>query len=191
MPGDHVFHQNLAAGGGGSHHVGAGLDLVGDDGIASAVELIHTVYLDGVGAGAADIRTHGVEEVGQVHNMGLSGGVFNDGAALGQGGCQHDVHGGAYGNLVQIDPRAVETAVPGVGIDKAVFHVHIGAQGGHALDVLVDGAHAEVAAAGHGGLGAAETAQHGADQIIGGPDLPHQIIRGVLIPHIGAVNFNG
>ena len=56
-----------------------------------------------VGAGALDVRAHGVEEVGQIHDVGLLGRVFDDGGALCQHGGHHDVHGGAHGDNVQID----------------------------------------------------------------------------------------
>ncbi len=36
-------------------HICSGLDLIRDDGVAAAVELIDAVYLDGVGARAADV----------------------------------------------------------------------------------------------------------------------------------------
>ena len=155
------------------------------------METVHTVDLDGVGAGSADVRAHGVEEVCQVHDVGLPGGVFNDGTALGQSGRKDDVHGCAHGHLVQVDPRAAEPAVSGVGVDKAVFHIYVRAKGGHALDMLLDGPHAEVAAAGHGGLGAAEAAKHCADEIIGSPDLAGQVKGYVLIMYVRTVDLDG
>ena len=82
-------------------------------------------------------------------------------------------------------------AVGGVGIDKAVSDLDIGAEGGHALDMLVDGTDAEVAAAGHGGLCAAEAAEHCADKVIRRPDLAHEVVGGVLIAHLSAVYLNG
>ena len=191
MLGDHVADQDFSPGGRGGDHIGARLDLIGDDGVSAAVELFHAVDLDGIGTCAAHVGAHGVEEVCQIHDMGLSGGVLDDGPAGGQDRGDHDVHGCAHGDLVQIDPGAVQMSVQRIGVDEAVLHADLGPQGGHALHVLVNGAHAEIAAAGHGGLGAAEAAQHGADQIIGGPDLAHQIVGGVLISGVGAVDFNG
>ena len=93
-------------------------------------------------------------------------------------GCHHDVHGGAHGHHVQVDIGAPEDAVFRGGVDEAALHHHLGAQGGEALDMLVDGADAEVAAAGHGHLRLTETAQEGANQIIGCPHLPGQLIGG-------------
>src|SRR5699024_8902475 len=89
--GGHVLHGDVAAGGGSGHHVGASLDLVGDDGVGAAPQLLDAVDLDGVRAGAPDVGAHGVQEVGQVHDVGLSRGVLDDGEAPGLYGGQHDV----------------------------------------------------------------------------------------------------
>ena len=132
-----------------SGHVGARLDLVGNDGIGAAVELVHAENADGVGAGALDIGTHGVQKVGKVDDVRLLGGVFDDSCALGKRRGHHDVHRRADGNHVEIDVRALHAAAVGLGADEVAL-AHLGAHSDEALDVLVDGAHAaEVAAAGH------------------------------------------
>ena len=110
--------------------------------------------------------------------MGLLGRVFNNGIALRPDGGHHDVHGSAHRHHVQIDAGALQAAVLCGGVDKAAFHHHLGAQGGEALHVLVDGADAEIAAAGHGALCLAEPAKQCADEIVGGPHLPGQLIGG-------------
>ena len=74
-----------------------------------------------------------------------------------------------------------------VRIDKAVFHIDSRAEGRHALYMLVYRAHAEVAAAGHSRLGAAEAAKHSADEVIRRPYLAHKLIRGILKMHVRAV----
>ena len=108
--------------------------------------------------------------------MRLLGGVFNGGGTLSQSGGHHDVHGGTHGDNIQIHRRAHETAVFGGGVDKAALHGHLGAHGGEALDMLVNGADAEVAAAGHGHGGLTEAAQQSAQQVIAGADTAGQII---------------
>ena len=45
-----TLHAHLAAGGGHRCHIGARLDLVGDDGVAPAGQMPHTPHLDHVGA---------------------------------------------------------------------------------------------------------------------------------------------
>ena len=83
MLGDDVVDADLTPGGGNGGHVGARLDLVGDDGVTSALELFHAPDLDDVRPRTHDVRAHGVEEVGQVHDVRLLGGVFDDGQAVG------------------------------------------------------------------------------------------------------------
>ena len=116
--------------------------------------------------------------MGQIHDMGLTGGVFDDGGPLGQCRRHHNVHGSAHGHHVQIDVGPLQMTVLGPGVDVAALHGHLRAHGGKALDMLVDGPHAEIAAAGHGHRGLAKAAQQRAQQVIAGPDPPRQLIAG-------------
>ena len=116
--------------------------------------------------------------------------VLDDRPAPGHGGREDDVHRGADGDLVEVYPRAVELAVYGLGIDEAPCDLHVRAEGGHALYVLVYGPDAEIAAAGHRRLGRAEAAQHRADKVVGRAYLAHQVIGGIGIPHVGAVDLH-
>ena len=174
--GDDVFQQELAAGGSHCRHVGAGLDLVGNDAVGTAAETLHAADLDGVGAGALDVRAHGVQEVGQIHDVRLLGSIFDGGDAVSQRSGHHDVHGGTHGDNVQIHRRAGETAVFGGGVDEAALHGDVGSHGGEALDVLIDGTDAEVAAAGHGHGRLPEAAQQGAQQVVAGADTAGQVV---------------
>lgn len=167
MLGDHILDQHIAAGGSSCYHIGTGFDLIGNDGIVGAVHHIHAVDLDDIGAGAADIRAHGVEEVCQIHNMRLLGNIFHDGNTLGLDRCQHYIDGSAHRYHIKVDVFAPELlAVHG---HHAIVHRYIGAQGLEALDMLVNGAHtAEVAAAGQRYIGPSAAAQQRAQEIIGG-----------------------
>ncbi len=140
--------------------------------------------------GPHDVSPHGVEEVGQVHDMGFLGGVFDDGQAIRQGGGQQNIHGGPHRYHVQIDLGAVEAACGGGGVNKAVFHLNLRPHGGKTLQVLVNGPHPQVTAAGRGHLGPAEAAQQGADEVIGGADLAGQLIGDILFIDMGAVQLH-
>ncbi len=187
-----VFDEKFPAGGGDGGHVGARLDLVWDDGIAAAGEAGNATDLDDVGPCAHDGGTHGVQKVGQVHDVGFLGGVLNDGGALGQSARQHQIHGGAHRDDVHVDGGAHEMAAARHGVDDAAVHVHVRAHGGEALDVLVNGPPpaAEITAAGGGNLGGAEAAQQGADEIIGGADLPGQGVGDPGVADVGAVDLH-
>ena len=47
---------------------------------------------DYIGAGTVDISSHPVQAVGQIHNMGFPGNVFQNGLALRHDGSQHGIH---------------------------------------------------------------------------------------------------
>ena len=170
--------------------VGARLDLVGDDGVTSALELFYAPDLDDVRPRTHDVRAHGVEKVGQVHDVRLLGGVFDDGQAVGQGRGDEDVHGRTHGDHVQVDLRPVQAAGGGGGVDEAVLHLDLRAHGGEALEMLVDGTHAQVTAAGRGNLRPAKAAQQCADEIVGRTDLAGQLIGNVLLVYLGAVQLH-
>ena len=188
---DDVLHEHFPACRRGGDHVGARLDLVGNDSVAAAMELLDAVHLDGIGARAADIRAHGIEEVCKVNYMRLARGVLDDGTPLSEGRRKDYIHRRADGDLVEIYSRAVELTVSRGGIHKAVADVNIRAQSGHALDMLVYRTDAEVAAAGHGGLRGAEAAEHCADKIVRSSYLAHEVIRRVAVMDVRAVYFYG
>ena len=81
MLGDHILHQYIAADSGHRSQISACLDLVGDDGVGAALQGADTADLHGIGTGAVDPGTHGIQEVGQVHDMGFLGSVFNNSLA--------------------------------------------------------------------------------------------------------------
>ena len=166
MAGNDVLYKHLAAGGRRRDHIGPRLYLVGNDGIAAAVELFHAVDLYCIRSRAADVRAHGVEEVCKVNDMRLARRVLDNGAPLGKHRRQNYVHCRADRDLVKIDPCAAQSPSPGVRVDKAVSYVHVRAERSHALDMLVNGTNAEIAAAGHGGLCVAKAAEHRADEVI-------------------------
>ena len=189
MLGGHVLDQHIAAGGSGRHHVAAGLDLVRDDAVGAAVQLFHAAHLDHIGAGTAHVGTAHVQEVGQVHHMGLLGAVFQNGLALCHHSGEHAVHGSAHTDLIKEDVCAVELL--GTHRDHAVVHAVLGTQGTEHLEVLVDGAGAQVAAAGHGYLRPAKAGQQSAQEVVAGTHLTGQIVRHVGAGQMGGVDLVG
>ena len=186
---DDVFDEHVAADGCRRGHIRARLDLVGDDRIAAAVQRTHAADLDHVGARAGDLCAHGVEEVGKVDDMGLLGAVFDDGHAAAEDCGEQDVHRRADGDDIEIDMAAAQTALRGVGADIAAGLLDHGAHGLKALDMLVDGADAEVAAAGHGDVGVAEAAKLRADQVVRRADAAHELDGCGGVAGAGAVDL--
>ena len=75
-------------------------------------------------------------------------------------------------------------------MDIAALYVHIGPHGHKALDMLVDGTAAQITSARRGNLRAAEAAEEGPDQVVGGPDLAGQLLRDLGIVDMAAINVH-
>ena len=128
---------------------------------------LHAADADHVRACASHARAHGVEEVGQVDDVGLLGGVVDHRGALGLGSGHHHIDGAAHRDQVKKHVAADETAVR-PGIHHAAAVLDIGAQGSKALQVLVDGTAADGASAGIAHLGTGTAAKQRAQQIVAG-----------------------
>ena len=130
---------------------------------------------------------------GVFHGHDLGGGEVRHVAAhasVGQGGGQHDIHGGPYGDDVQIDLGALQATVLRACVDIAASDVHVGAHGHKALDMLINGTGAQVTAARRRHLGGPEPAQQRADKIIGSPDLAGHHVGYPGIADTGAVDVH-
>ncbi len=117
----------VAAGDGAGDEEGAGLDAVGVDAVACAVELGDALDADGRRAGAFDPGAHGDQQRGEVGDLGLARAVFEEGLALGEHGGHEDVFGAGDGDLVEDDVRAAEAV--GAGFEVAVLLGDVGAHG--------------------------------------------------------------
>ena len=98
--------------------------------------------------------------------MGFLAGVFNDCEAVGLDGGQDGVDSGPYGVAVHVDVGA-DKVVGFYVYHAALFQGDFGTQGLKGLDVQVDRAHAQIAAAGHCHAGPAKTAQQDTQEIVG------------------------
>ena len=85
---------------------------------------------------------------------------------------------------------ALKAALRGVRADVAAVLLDRRAHGLEALDVLVDGTDAEVAAAWHRHMRMAEAAKLHADEIIGRTDAPHQLDRSRGVARMAAVDLH-
>ena len=171
-----VADRDPASGRGGGSHIGARLDLVGNDGIGNAAQIIHAADLDNVGTGAADVGAHRVEEVRQINDMRFLGGVLEDGLTLRLDSGEHQVDGRADRYGVEIHSRAVEGAGGSALDDRAVDEFIVRTHHRKALEVLVDRTHAEVTAAGQSDLRVMESSQERAQQIIGRAHAAHRVM---------------
>ncbi len=110
-----------------------------------AVQALHAVDDDAVGAVAPDAGAHLDEQFGQVHHLGFARGVFEDGLALGQHGGHQQVLGAGDRDHVGAHRGALQAL--GARDHEAVLHGDLGAQGLQTLDVLVHRTLADGAAA--------------------------------------------
>ncbi len=115
MRGVAAVDVEIAAGDGAGDEEGSGLDAVGIDAVARAVELVHALHGDGGGACAFNLRAHGDEQGGEVGDFGLAGAVFEDGLAFGEDGGHQQVFGAGDGDLFEDDARALEAELPLLG----------------------------------------------------------------------------
>ena len=151
------------------------------------MEAFHTANLDGIRTGTADTGTHGVQEVGQIHDMRLLGCVLNDGLTGQKAGCHDDVDGSAYADHVQTDTAAMKPHCTGGQVDIVLRLIHIGTQGPEAFDMLVDGTGCKVAPAGQCHTGPVEAAEQRTHNIVAGAHFPHQIGIRVEIGDLGTI----
>ena len=112
--------------------------------------------------------------------MGLLGAVFQNGLALGHDRREHTIHGSAHADLIKEDMGTGQLLLGAHG-DHAVIHAVLCAQCTEHLQVLVDGAGAQIAAAGHGHLCLAEAGKQRAKEVVAGAHLAGQVVR-----HIGS-----
>ena len=188
--GDHVLHQHVAAHRRDRCQVGSRLDLVGDDGVGAAPQGIDAPDLDGIRARAGDPRAHGVQEVGQIHDVRLLRRVFDDGLTGQQGRRQHDVDGRAHGRHVQADPTAVESLLTGGQSDIFFRLVNVCAQRQKAFDMLVNGAGGKIAAAGQRHMSSAEPPQQRTHQIIAGTHSADELLIRLAAMNVRAVDLH-
>ena len=147
------------------------------------------VNLDNVGTGTVHVGTHHVQKVGKIHDVRLTGDVFQHGRALGQHSSQHGVHRSANGNGVKKDMCADK--VVGLDMDLAVFHRVLSPKGCESLQVLVDGTRAEITAARHSDLARPKAAQQRAQKVVAGPHLAGKLVRYLSAVNMGGVNLVG
>ena len=141
-------HRHVAPGDGARDDQGARLDAIGDHPVLGAGQLGDALDLQARGPGAVHPGPHGVQQRGEVGDLGLARGVLDDGGALGERRGHHEVLGPRHGDDVRGDARGLEPAGPGHHV--SVLDGHLGPELGQPLQVLVDGPDADGAPAGQG-----------------------------------------
>ena len=140
------------------------------------MQAFHAVDDDFIRTGALDISTHLIEEVCQIYDVRLLCHVFHDGLSLCKDSCQHDVHGRANRDNIEINMAADQTLRRN-GRDKAFrLHANIAVQTLKALDVLIDRTNAaEIASAWHRHAGMSISAQLRTDEVVRCAQTRHEL----------------
>jgi hypothetical protein len=190
---DDRSHVEIRTGDGRRQQEGAGFNPVGDHGVISSVQLVDPLDRDGGRAGTIDPGPHRHQQIGQVRDLGLKGGVFDHGLPVSQGGRHHQGLGGAHAGAIEVNVATGETlaAAGNNGGDHAVFDGHLGTEGLEAFYVFHHRARADLAAAGQGDLGHAHPGQQGADAEEAGPQAVDQFVGGGHLGDVVAVQFDG
>ncbi len=135
----------LAAGNGGRHREHGSVDPVRHHRVLDRGQFPDTLDRDEAGAAAADLRAHLAQERDHVLNLGLLGGVVDDGHAGRERGGHDQVLGAGVRRGVEVQVRSAQAV--GLDADLALALVDGGAQPGEAAVVEVQVAAAEVAPA--------------------------------------------
>ena len=104
-----ILQANTATSGSRRDQIGPGFNTVGHYAVATTAKTFDPIDGDGVGAGTGNLSTHGVEEVGQVNHLGLTRGVFQHAAAVGQRGGHHDVFGTGHTYRIEEEMRTTQS----------------------------------------------------------------------------------
>ena len=81
--GQYIFNNYIATSHSCSNHIGSRFNAVGNNGIISTVQLLHTLNADGIGACTANFGTHFIQIVSQINNFRFLGSIFYNGNAFG------------------------------------------------------------------------------------------------------------
>ena len=191
---------DFAAGERGGDGVGAGFDAVRHHGIFAATQALNAVDDDLGRAKPRDLGAHRDQEAAEVFSLRFARRVLEDRAPLRQRRGGEQIFGGADRSARHGEGRAFE-ALAGTGDDIAVFEIDAGAHRLETLDVKIDRAGADGAAAGQRNLRFAMTREqrpqhleagaHFADDIVGrqrGFDLGDMQAHRVALPQRGAAS---
>ena len=189
MLGDDVGQGNTAARSGYGAHIGAGFDHVGNNGVGATVQFLYAINVNFRCACTQNVSAAHIQEIGQGHDVGLSGGVTDDGSAFCQHGGQHDVDGSTYGSHVQNNLSAAHS-VGSEAFKSLTCGLHLGTHDFKSTGMVVQRTGGtELASAGVGDAGTAFTTQFHTHQIGGGADLFYQHIGGSACTESCAVDL--
>ena len=79
-----------------SHHKRACLNLIRNNGIFRAMQLLHAFDTDHICTCALDIGTHAVQKIGKINDMRFLCRILDNGLTFCHHSSHHDIDGSAY-----------------------------------------------------------------------------------------------
>ena len=104
MIGASPLNQHIARGDCAGNQKSPGLNAVGNNLVADAVQRIDALNLNGPASRSVNTGAHCHEHGCQVLNFGFTRGVVQDGRSCGQGSGHHEVFCCAHGGKIEVDP---------------------------------------------------------------------------------------
>ena len=132
---------------------------------------------------SGNLSAAAVQEIGEIHDFGLAGGVFENGISIGQRSSHDDIFSAAHCGHVESDFGTPEMAA--LADDVAFFQFEDRTHLFKAFEVLIHGTRANSAAAGQGDLRPAEAGKEGAEAEHGGPHGADEVIGGLVDQRAG------
>ena len=158
--------------------------------MVAAVQPLDALDGDGIAAVATNIGAHGDQALGEIDDLRLAGGVFQNRGALRQRRRHQQILGASHGDGVEEDRRALQAAVT-ARADIARLDADLGAHRLEAANVQVHRPRANGTAAGQRYVGMPEVRQQRPQHQDRGAHLLDQVIGRVAILDLGAVELNG
>ena len=137
---------------------------------------------------SGNLSATAVQEIGEIHDFGLAGGVFENGISIGQRSSHDDIFSAAHCGHVESDFGTPEMAA--LADDVAFFQFEDRTHLLKAFEVLIHGACANGAAAGQSDLCPAEAGKERAEAEYGGAHGAHEVI-GCLVDQRAGLHCYG
>ena len=187
-----VINRDIAVGHGCCNGVGTSHNAVGHHAMFAATKRLNTINDDAGRTSAANLGTHAVEHVGQVHNLWLACSTLDDRATFSKRCRTHHVGGAQDGRPIgtaQEDGCTLET-VTGSN-DVAAVHLNLGAELGKTLQMQIDWSRSERTSARHTDHRTSASRQHRPKDADGGAHRLHDLIGSLNARLIAGVQRDG
>ena len=107
------------------------------------MKLLHTTDTDHICTCTFNISSHGIQEIGNIHDMRLSCGILQNCISAGHAGCHHNIDRSTHRNHIQINVFANQTIFR-IGTNRTSTDIHPSTQSSETLQMQVNGSAANI-----------------------------------------------